>query len=370
MKIAPFRLEQYFAKYEFSVPYPLCSSDCESMPISKLLEFEPDAGAEFTSLNLGYTEPRGAAELRRAIAALYQQISTDQILVHAGAQEAIFNFMNIAIDPGDHVIVQSPYYQSLGEVARSNGAEVTRWWGDVDNFWALYLDQLKNALTAETKVVVINVPHNPNGFLPTEKFMRDLSVLSDQHGFIVISDEVYRGLEQNPRDRLPAFADINQRAVSLGVLSKAYGLAGLRIGWLATSNEEIYKQLLIFKDYTTICNSAPSEFLAALALRHSESIIARNMDIIRGNLSLLDLFFKNHEDLFSWRRPEAGPIAFPGLKKGSADSFCHDLVTQAGVLLLPGSVYEDNLNSFRIGFGRKNMPECLEKLTEFVNATT
>lgn len=369
MRIAPFKLERYFARHEFSVPYLLCSSDCESMELRDLLAFEPGAREEFDSLWLGYTESLGDLQLRQAIAGLYEHISADRVLVHAGAEEAIFNFMNVALNPGDHVVVHAPYYQSLGEVAHGVGAEVTRWQGDPERGWELDLEDLKSALTDRTKVVVVNFPHNPTGFLPTSKFVQELSVLSDRHGFAIFSDEVYRGLELDRSDRLPAFADMNDRAVSLGVMSKTYGLAGLRIGWIATRNDRLFRELATFKDYTTICNSAPSEFLATLALRNAGAIVERNLRIIRDNLDRLDHFFGSHGELFDWYRPRAGSIAFPTLLRGTVDEFCADLVEKAGVLLLPGTLYGDGFNSFRIGFGRKNLPEALEKLEEYLQAS-
>lgn len=366
MKLDHFRLERYFAEYEFSAPYLLCSSDCESMELKDLLALEPNANERFSSLWLGYTESLGAPELRQAITTLYEHITADQVLVHAGAEEAIFNFMNIVLRPGDHVIVHAPYYQSLGEVARGVEAEVTEWLGDPDRGWEIDLEVLKNALTSRTKAVVINFPHNPTGFLPTSEFVHELSELSERHGFLIFSDEVYRGLELDRSDRLPAFADVNDRAVSLGVMSKTYGLAGLRIGWIATHNDRLFHELASFKDYTTICNSAPSEFLATLALQHAEAIVERNLQIIRGNLNRLDLFFDAHAELFSWHRPKAGSIAFPILLRGSVDDFCADLLKKAGVLLLPGTLYGSGFNSFRIGFGRKNLPESLEKFEEYL----
>lgn len=366
MQLDPFRLERYFAKHEFSAPYLLCSSDCESMQLGDLLAMEPDAAERLLSLRLGYTEPLGHPELRRAIGTLYEQITADQIIVHAGAEEAIFNFMNVALGPGDHVIVHAPYYQSLGEVARGAGADVTEWRGRPGQGWQLDLDVLKSALSDRTKVVAVNFPHNPTGFLPTPAFVRELSDLSERHGFMVFSDEVYRGLELDPADRLPAFADVNERAVSLGVMSKTYGLAGLRIGWVATRNHRVFGALAAFKDYTTICNSAPSEFLAALALRHAEAISERNRRIIRGNLDRLDLFFAAHARLFDWRRPKAGSIAFPTLLQGAVDAFCDDLVRKKGVLLLPGTLYGPGYNSFRIGFGRRDLPHALDRLDRYV----
>ncbi len=366
MKLDRFRLERYFAKHEFAAPYLLCASDCESMGLGDLLALEPGAGERLSALRLGYTESPGHPELRQAITALYRHIAAEQVLVHAGAEEAIFNFMNVALSPGDHVIVHAPYYQSLGEVARGVGAEVTAWPGDPERGWELDLEVLKKALTARTKVVVVNFPHNPTGFLPASEFVHGLSALSERHGFVIFADEVYRGLELDPSDRLPAFADVNARAVSLGVMSKAYGLAGLRIGWIATRNEPLLRELAAFKDYTTICNSAPSEFLATLALRHAETIVERNRRIIRGNLDRLDLFFAAHSDLFAWQRPKAGSIAFPRLLRGEVDAFCADLVRRAGVLLLPGTLYDPGFNSFRIGFGRKNLPDSLARLEEYL----
>jgi len=336
------------------------------MELGDLLALEPGAQERLSALWLGYTESLGDPGLRQAITGLYENIEARQVLVHTGGEEAIFNFMNVALKPGDQVIVHAPCYQSLAEVARGLGAEVTEWRGDPERAWELDLEVLKKALTGRTKVVVVNFPHNPTGFLPPAEFVHELSRLSESHGFTVFSDEVYRGLELDRSDRLPAFADINERSVSLGVLSKGYGLAGLRVGWIATCNERLFAELAAFKDYTTICNSAPSEFLAALALRHSEVIVERNLQIVRSNLDRLDRFFAAHEGLFLWQRPKAGPIAFPKLLRGSVDEFCSDLLNKTGVLLLPGTIYKSGQNSFRIGFGRRNLPESLEKFEEYI----
>ncbi len=150
-------------------------------------------------------------------------------------------------------------------------------------------------------------------------------------------------------------------------MSKSYGLAGLRIGWIATQNQDLYQKITHLKDYTTICSSAPSEFLAELALRHREKIVSRNLEIITSNLGLLDNFFAAHAETFSWIKPKAGPIAFPHLIGQDVDAFCDQLVNSQGVMLLPGTVYDHPGNHFRIGFGRKNMPEALSRLEDFVD---
>ena len=368
MKLERFSLERYFAAHEFSAPYLLCSSDCESMSLRELFSLEPSAREQFFDLWLGYTESLGHPQLRQAIAGLYQGVSDEQILVHAGAEEAIFNFMQVALDPGDHLVVHAPYYQSLGEVARGIGAEVSEWVGDKDRGWALDLERLQNLLTPRTRVVAVNFPHNPTGFLPSADFVRELCALSERHGFLIFADEVYRGLELQPGDRLPALVECNDRAVSLGVMSKTYGLAGLRIGWIATRNTRIFEDMAAFKDYTSICNSAPSEFLATLGLRHAQAIAERNLSIIRDNLEHLDRFFQTHAHLFAWHRPKAGSIAFPGYKPGAVDTFCSRVLDQAGVLLLPGTLYPPGYNAFRIGFGRKNLPQALQALDSFLHS--
>jgi aspartate/methionine/tyrosine aminotransferase len=140
----------------------------------------------------------------------------------------------------------------------------------------------------------------------------------------------------------------------------------LRIGWIATKNGKIYERLASIKDYTTICNSAPSEFLAEVAMRNRQKLIDRNLNIIKHNLSIMDSFFQYHANLFSWVRPRAGSMAFPHYLGGDVESFCDELVRKAGVLLLPGSIYDDHANHFRLGLGRKNLPEAVVRLEEFL----
>jgi len=368
MQLPSFKLERFFAQYEFSSKYLLCSSDSESLTIQDLLALEPEAHHLFLRQRLGYTESPGAPELRQEICRLYKTMQPEQVLVHAGAEEAVFLFMHAVLELGDHVIVHSPCYQSLLEVARSRGCEVTRWQARERNGWALDLDDLRRALRANTRVIVINTPHNPTGYLMSPEDFREVNQIAQAKGIILFCDEVYRESEYRASDRLPAACDINDSAVSLGVMSKTYGLAGLRIGWIATRHAAIYEKMARLKDYTTICNSAPSEFLAALALRHREKIVLRNLDIVLRNLDLLDRFFARFKNRFAWQRPAAGPIAFPRLLGENVESFCERLVRQTGVLLAPGTLFEDYDNHFRLGFGRKNLPEAVARLEDFLHS--
>jgi aspartate/methionine/tyrosine aminotransferase len=366
MQLPPFKLERYFAKYEFTARYLLCSSDCEAMPISELLAFEPGAAEQFQSVWLGYTESRGSPGLRRAIAGIYADIQPEQVLVHTGAGEAIFLFMHAMLGPGDHAIVHSPGYQSLAEVARGAGCEVSPWTAREENGWRLDLDELRRLVRPTTRLIVLNTPHNPTGYLMARGDFEELNRFVRENQLLLFSDEVYRESEYDPSERLPAACDLGEHAVSLGVTSKTYGLAGLRIGWIATRNQQVYERMAGLKDYTTICNSAPSEFLAELALRQRGRLVERNLAIIRDNLERVDEFMERHAGLFAWIRPRAGSMAFPRLLQGDADEFCDRLVNQAGVMLLPGSAYGDTANHFRLGLGRRNLPEGLSVLNDFL----
>lgn len=367
MRIPPFKLERYFAQYEFEVETLLCSSDCESMTIADLLALESGAEERFHQQWLGYTESQGSLALRRAICGLYRTIAPDQVLVHTGAEEAIFLFMYAALAPEDHVIVHWPCYQSLIEVARSIGCEVSRWIAREEDGWALDVEELQRLLQPNTRVIVINTPHNPTGYQMDQETFRAVSEIAERNGILLFCDEVYRESEYRVADRLPAACDLGAHAVSLGVMSKTYGLAGLRIGWVATQHPTILAELASLKDYTTICNSAPSEFLAELALRHREVLVERTVGILARNLAVLDRFFERHGDRFTWQRPQAGPIAFPRLIGEPVEAFCDELVREASVLLLPGGVYDDPGNHFRIGFGRRNLPQAVERLEAFLN---
>ena len=366
MNLPPFKLERYFAKYEFNTEYLLCSSDCEAMSIADLLALEPGSAEKFQHIWLGYTESQGHPNLRKEIANIYETIQPEDVLVHTGAEEAIYLFMHAVLKKKDHVIVHTPHYQSLSEVANSIGCETCAWPAREENGWALDVNELKDLIQLNTKAIIINTPHNPTGYLMSRTDFEAVNKFAQENNLLLFSDEVYRESEYVPATRLPAACDMGEHAVSLGVTSKTYGLAGLRIGWIATKNKKIYQSMASLKDYTTICNSAPSEFLAEVALRNRQKLVARNLGIIKSNLEVIDELFNHHSDLFEWIRPAAGSMGFPKLLKGDVEDFCDDLVLKAGVLLLPGTMYDDSKNHFRIGLGRKNLPQAVERLKEFI----
>ncbi|MDP2876421.1 MAG: aminotransferase class I/II-fold pyridoxal phosphate-dependent enzyme, partial [Holophaga sp.] len=292
MSLRPFALERYFARHEFSAKHLLGSSDPEAMSLAELLAFEPDAEAGLKEVWLGYTESLGDPVLRKEIANHHSAIKADQVLVFTGAEEPIFAFMHSALNPGDHLIVQYPSYQSHYAIAESRGIQLSHWNGDPANHWAPDPAELRRLIRPNTKAILICAPHNPTGYLYDASTWNEIIAIARQHGLIIFSDEVYRGLEHNPTQRLPHMADVYERGISLNCLSKSCGLAGLRIGWVATQDPQLFATLAAFKDYLTICNSAPSEFLARIAVRHMETLFAQHRTRLVRNLDLLEGFFQ------------------------------------------------------------------------------
>jgi aspartate/methionine/tyrosine aminotransferase len=372
MRIADFALERYFARWEFAVEHVLCASDVQGYPMTDLLALADDeTRALWDGLELGYTESTGHPLLRHAIASTYETVEPDEILVFAGAEEAIFCLLNVVLGPGDHAVVTWPGYQSLYEVARAAGAEVTLHELRESDGWALDLDLLRRQVTARTRLIVVNAPHNPTGMLPDRATFDALVAIAAEAGAHLLMDEVYRGLESDEADRLPAGADVLPTGISLGVMSKAHAMAGLRIGWLATHDRALLSRVAGFKDYTTICCSAPAEILSIIALRARDQVLGRSRAIVAANLERLDAFFEEWADRFTWVRPRAGSIGFPRLTAPGIriDDWVAQLVEAEGVLLLPGSQFDYPGNHFRLGFGRTDLPVALERLEAHARRT-
>jgi aspartate/methionine/tyrosine aminotransferase len=370
MRIADFALERYFARWEFAVRHLLCASDVEAWRLADLLALADDETERlWADLRLGYTESTGHPLLRAEIASLYDTVSADDVLVFAGAEEAIFCLSNVLLGPGDHAVVTWPGYQSLYEVGRAAGATVTLHDLREADGWALDVDRLLAELRPATRLVVVNAPHNPTGMLPGRSEWDRLTGELADHGIHLLADEVYRELEVDEEDRLQAGADAFERGVSLGVMSKSFALAGLRIGWLATRDRELLARCAAFKDYTTICSAAPSEILALIGLRARDRVLARSRSLVSSNLALVDAFLADHADRLAWVRPRGGSIGFPRLLDPEPiEAFSARLVEREGVLLLPGSAFDHPGNHFRLGFGREDLPDALAGLERFLEA--
>ena len=368
MKLKPFKLERYFAKYEFSVKYLLSSSDCDGLVQSELVDMaDSDTKKMWNKLALGYTESLGHPLLRDEVAKLYASVSADDCLIVA-PEEGIFIALNTILKKGDHIICTFPGYQSLYEIAEGLGCEVTKWEPEEKNGWRFNPDFLEQNIKPNTKMVIVNFPHNPTGYLASKDDFQKIVELAKKHNLYLFSDEMYRLLELNPEERLPSACEAYDKAVSLFGMSKTFGMAGARIGWVVTKDKSLFKKMATFKDYTTICSSAPSEVLSIIALRARDKIIGKHLAKIERNLTLLDKFFEEYNDRFEWVRPKAGIIGFPRLKGDvEALAFCQDVVKKANIMLLPSTVYDYDDKHFRLGFGRENMPEALDKFKEYLD---
>jgi aspartate/methionine/tyrosine aminotransferase len=370
MRIEDFELERFFARYEFAVRHLLCASDVEGWPMSDLLALaDAESLALWHGLHLGYTEAPGHPLLRAEIASLYDSVTPGEVLVFNGAEEAIFTLANVRLGPGDHAIVVWPSYQSLHAVARATGADVTLHELRASDGWAVDPDLLRRQVTPRTRLIVVNVPHNPTGAMPGPATLRAISDIAADAGATLLVDEVYRFLEHGT-ERLPAGADLGPHAVSIGVMSKSFAMAGLRIGWIATRDDALLDAAARFKDYTTICASAPAEILSLIALRARDQVLARSRGIVDANLALLDGFFERQSGRFDWVRPDGGPVGYPRLTAGvSIDRFAEDVLAAEGVLLAPGSVFGHPGNHFRLGFGRTDLAAGLARLEAFADRT-
>ena len=361
----PFKLERYFAKYEFIAPFVLSASDCESLALRELLALADDEARRlWDGLSLGYTESPGHPLLRQEIAGLYtSQAGPDGVLV-AAPEEAIFIYVNTLLSPGDEVVALAPAYQSLHSLARALGCKLVPWTvTKTGQKWTVDLDRLESLLSDRTRLLVINFPHNPTGCLPTLAEFEAILALAERHGTFVFSDEMYRLLEYDIQRRLPPACDRYERATSLSGMSKALGLPGLRIGWLAGRDTQLYQRWQEYKDYTTICSSAPSEILALIGLRAHDAIVARNLEIVRANLAQAEAFCTRHAGLFGWLAPQAGSVAFPEWRgTGGVEDFCARCLERQGVMVVPGSMFDYDGPHFRVGLGRRNFPQALERV--------
>ncbi|KRS12588.1 aminotransferase [Roseovarius atlanticus] len=360
-----FRLETHFAKWEFKARHHMTASDAESMSLPELLAMaSPEDREGFENMWLGYTETFGAPDLRAAIAATYADQSADNILCFAGASEGIFAANTVLLDADSHAIVVTPNYQSHESlplaICEATGVPLDPY----DN-WSLDIDRVREAIRPNTRLLTINFPHNPTGaILPRDRYDA-LITLCRQHGIWILHDEIFNGLGPSDADHLPFIADVYERGLSLGVMSKSYGLPGLRVGWIACQDREVLSRMERMKHYLSICNSGPSERLALIALKNRAKILARNCAIVDENLPKWDAFFARHPDLFEWQRPDGACMGFPRyLGTDGVEEFARKLVEQAGVLLLPSTIYRSDLgptpiDRFRLGFGRRGLDDGL-----------
>jgi aspartate/methionine/tyrosine aminotransferase len=326
---------------------------------------------EFGHLTLGYTESLGHSKLREMIAATYAQVKTEDVVMLATPVEGIYLVARAALDPGDEVIVMSPAYDALTNTFEHIvGASYVKKWQILadDAHWHIDIDQLKQLITPRTKMLVVNFPHNPTGFLPTLDQLNELGKIVDENDLILFCDEMYFGLVHSGTAPIQSACEVTKRAVVLSGLSKTYGLPGLRTGWLIIQDKELREDIVNWKFYTSICAPAPSEFLAMAAWKARDQLRQKSISIIENNLVSANAFFQRWQDLFTWRKPMAGSVALVGMNVPSVMQFATRLAEEASVLILPGACLGSDDRHMRMGFGRSNFPEALERFEAYLSA--
>lgn len=369
MEIAPFETEHFFARYEFNTPWQLCNSDCESVSIAELLELAGGSLEQFGQQRLVYTESQGHPELRRAIAGMHPSVTDDEVIVLGTPVEGIYLAARAALNPGDEVVVLSPSYDALTRMFEHVVGEscVRRWrFRAAEASWELDLDELRGLITPRTRMVVVNFPHNPTGYLPAADFQASLLSLVEQHGLWLFCDEMYFGLVHSGTPPIPSAADGSRRAVVLSGLSKTYGLPGLRCGWLVVHDPELRDSIMNWKFYTSICPPAPTEYLAIAALTVREELRARNVARIERNLETADAFFARWPERFTWRRPVAGSTALVGFDVPSVSALSDRLATEEGILIQSAAMLGSDDRHMRIGLGREGFGEALARFEDWL----
>jgi len=369
MRHTPFALERYFARHEFSARYLLSSSDCNGPTMAELVSgADPELRRLWDGLTLGYTEPTGHPLLREEIARLYAGVSPAEV-IELVPEEAIFAFMHTLLDRADHVVSMQPAYGSLYQLALDLGCEVDCWMPrEHKASWHFDPDELARLVRPHTRLVILNFPHNPTGAYPTRAELEHIVRIVRASGATLFSDEMYRFLEPEGTALLPSAIEIYERAVVLGGMSKSFGLAGLRVGWLASHDAELRARLASTKDYLTICGSAPSELLALMALRNRGAILQQHRHRIRANARHFQAFLAERAELFSGGPPSAGPVCFVRLLgEPSAQAFADRAVAEAGVMMAPSLLFGYGDHHIRVGLGRSNLPEVLAELCRYLD---
>lgn len=374
--------------YETKCKYNIAETCCASISIDQLRELSDnkDKPVLDTSKILNYGPIRGSEELRTNLARLYSAkvaspLSPDNILTTPGAIQANYLTAYALVGPGDHVICHYPTYQSLYEVPKQLGAEVDLWKAKPENEWIPEIDELKTLIKPNTKLIILNNPNNPTGAVLKKSFLQAVIDLAAEKNIIILGDEVYRPLFHSisPIDKEfpPSLLSMEYKNVIVtGSMSKAYSLAGIRVGWIASRNPELIETIAQARHYTTISVSQFDEQVAAYALHPStvHGLLARNIQLAKTNLALLEKFVLKNEDECEWIKPVAGTTAFikfhrEGKPVDSVD-FCKKLLEKTGVLFVPGSQSfgEEWKGYVRIGFVNQTdiVRAGLDEATKFI----
>jgi hypothetical protein len=367
MKIEAFELERWQSVWENRVELNIAESGVEPLSVRELVGDGVDL-QRVLDTRLGYPQTNGSEELRGRIAALYPSAKAENVLVTCGGAEANYLVTWGLIERGDEVIFMQPNYMQVAGLARGFGANVKPWWLREELQWAPDADELSRFMTPKTKMIAVCNPSNPTGVVFSEGTMDAICAAARKVGAWILADEVYRGAEFSG-ETTPSFYGRYERVLCTAGLSKAYGLPGLRTGWLV-GPAEMAEKLWGYHDYTSIGPTMLTDRIASLALkpeRHAR-LLERTRKILRDNYPAMRDWLRKHEDLFTHVPPRAGAIAWIGFRKkwNSAD-VAEELRAKKGVLLVPGEQFAMP-GYLRIGFGEDvgKLRKALGRLDEWI----
>ena len=373
MNYETFELERWMTRWELEVSHDICESGIKPLSLSDLFSLLPSDAAsalqeKINTVPLGYSEARGTIELRTALANTYPDTTAEEIFVATGAIEANFLLFNVLVQPGDHVIVVDPAYQQLQSVPRALGAQVELLSVVHDDGYYYDMDQLRAMVRPNTKLIVVNTPHNPTGAMLSEAQITDLIDIARESDAWILSDEAYRWIEHPDGERIPApMRGRYEKGISVGTVSKPFGVPGLRIGWFAAP-AEIAQAAWSVRDYVSLSPGKLSDIITTAIVTHREALFERNAQIIGTNLKTANDWFTTHRDLVRWNPPQAGLLAMMSYTARIDSRTLGDrLAGEAGVMLAPGDAF-GMPGRLRIGIGQDPVVfrEGLERTSDFL----
>lgn len=359
----------------YSIEGSLSDSTAQSLTLGQLFNLSDEKSERLNNIELSYAPLKGGIKLRKAIAEFHEKLNHHQsslnennVLTFCGAQEALASIYQCLLAPGDEIIVVTPNYPSLVTMAEKRGCIVNKIELTTRHKWQLNIEDFSHKITGKTKLIVLNSPHNPTGAIINSDLAEQILLLAKAYDCYLLADDVSQASNYNDLSLSHRFLDYDKSLV-VSVMSKSFGLAGLRIGWTVCKNQALLSQLLAVKSVSSICCSAIDEAAAELAFKHSDKIINKNNHLIKTNIELFQAFVDSHPDLFHWHPPEAGILALVEVKNvSSIELWAKNLANKAGILVLPATLFGISGNYFRLGLGKNNFKYLLTKFSAFLKS--
>ncbi len=368
MQLKLFLLDIWLDNHEHDIEFNLAASEGPRWKLNEILSLVGQEERErFLNHTLGYSRPAGAEGLRAAIAEM-QGVKAEAVQVVTGASEALVVLMWLAAEPGANVILPRPGYPPFSALPESLGLEIRYYTLRKENEFRIDVEEIKKLADGNTKLILVNSPHNPTGTTTSDAEFDSLHEFTSSRGIQLVSDEVYHpiyhGGATRSASRLPHTTVIHD-------FSKAFPLSGIRIGWMIEHDPKLRERYWNARTYFSISNNTAGEMLAEIAMRHRDTILGKTQETATDNLQLLETFMGEHEETLGWIRPKGGMTAFPWLRSGeNSRGFC-EAAAEEGILLAPGDCFDEACSShFRLGFAAvtEKFPEALDRLGEFVRS--